>query len=141
MGNIHRSGRWAFGLTLMTTLALPLAAQEPPAAKPGDQVKAPAEKRANDPSRRVPPYFGQIGLTADQKEEVYKVRGKHQPRIDALQKQIAQVQAEMLTECEALLTDAQKQALTARREAGAYLRKNQTKAASTPPKEAATPPG
>ena len=57
---------------VMTVLGvLPLVAQE---KKPDS---TPAEtKRTNDPSRRVPVYFGQIGLTPEQRESIYKVRAK-----------------------------------------------------------------
>jgi hypothetical protein len=45
----------------LTLAAVPLLAQEPDAARP---APAPAVnvKRPFDPSRRVPDYFGQIGL-------------------------------------------------------------------------------
>ncbi len=93
--------------------AFRLAAQEP--AKADDAAKPAAAKKAVDPSRRVPPFFGQIGLSPEQKEEIYKVRGKHQEKIDALEKQIATIRGEMMAECESKLTDTQKQALESRR--------------------------
>ena len=33
-------------------------------------------------------YFGQLGLSDDQKESIYQIRAKHQPRIDELEKQL-----------------------------------------------------
>ena len=47
--------------------------------------------------RRVPPYFGQIGLTPEQREAIYKVRKTHQDKIDVLKKQIADAEARSLT--------------------------------------------
>ena len=73
--------------------------------------------------RRVPRYFGQIGLTPGQRESIYKIRAKHQQQIDALEKQIAEIQAQMLSECEALLADTQKQFLEQRRHAAVRTRR------------------
>ena len=95
--------------------AFRLAAQGPSKAKADDTSKSTAAKKAVDPSRRVPPFFGQIGLSPEQKEEIYKVRGKHQEKIEALEKQIATIRGEMMAECESKLTDTQKQALESRR--------------------------
>ncbi len=83
------------------------AAPKPPAsaAKPGEL------KRKYDPARRVPPYFGQIGLNINQRESIYKIRSKHQAKIDELEKQIATAQAGMLSECEGVLTETQKKLL------------------------------
>ena len=109
--------------TILTLGSLATSAQEPPATKPAN---ASAEKKAYDPSRRVPPFFGQVGLTPDQKEEVYKVRAKYQKKVEDLQKQLAQVQAEMLAECESVLNDTQKKLLIQRREASAKSKKEKT---------------
>src|SRR3954467_14060449 len=87
--------------------AASLHAQEPKAKS------KPAAK--GDPSRRVPDYFGQIGLTEEQRESIYKIQGKHQARIDELEKEIDDLRAKSLGECEAVLTDMQKQMLEQRR--------------------------
>ena len=95
----------------MTVLGvLPLVAQE-------KKADSPETKRTYDPTRRVPDYFGQIGLTPEQRETIYKVRAKHQSQIDALEKQITELQTQMLAECEGVLTDTQKQLLDQRRRA------------------------
>jgi hypothetical protein len=114
-----------------TVVALPLAAQEPSPGKPTDALNAPAKTQTYDPSRRVPPFFGQVGLTPEQKEAIYKIRGKYQVRIDALSKQIAETQSQMLAECEAQLNETQKQLLTFRRDAAARAKKE--RAAATKP--------
>ena len=66
---------------------LPLIAQESGKAQVETKAKK-AVKRAFDPTRRVPDYFGQLGLSDDQKESIYQIRAKHQPRIDELEKQL-----------------------------------------------------
>ena len=96
------------GAVALTALAvammggLPLAAQEP-APKTATPAKA-----KQDPSHRVPPYFGQVGLTAEQRTSIYAIQAKHTSKIEALEKQIADEKARMLSECEAVLTDVQK---------------------------------
>ena len=104
------------GASLATALLLAagtLVAQESTAPR----SDAPAAKRSFDPSRRVPDYFGQIGLTPEQREAIYKVRARHQAKVDELEKQIDEIQAQMLHECEGVLTESQKQMLIQRRKA------------------------
>jgi hypothetical protein len=94
--------------------SLPAIAQEATNARA--QTKATkAARRPYDPTRRVPPYFGQLGLTDAQKESIYGVRAKHQPKIDALEKQLDDLREQMLKDCETVLTDAQKKLLEERR--------------------------
>jgi len=64
---------------------LPLIAQEPSASKTESKTKT--IKRSSDPARRVPRYFGQLGLTAEQRESIYRIQGKQMPKIEALEKQ------------------------------------------------------
>jgi hypothetical protein len=107
---------------------LPLVAQE--SGKARVETKAKAGKRAVDPTRRVPYYFGQLGLTEAQKESIYKIQAKHQPRIDALEKQLEEVRAQSLEECESVLSDAQKKMLAERRANAAESRAKRSGAAS-----------
>jgi hypothetical protein len=120
--------RWRVALLgsvgILSLGALPLLAQEPRADKPAAAPEA-AAKRAPDPARRVPSFFGQIGLSPEQREAIYKVRAKHLPKIGELEKQVAQIRLEMMTECEAVLTDTQKQLLEQRRRATSERRKAQ----------------
>ncbi|MDR3638120.1 MAG: hypothetical protein P4L84_30220 [Isosphaeraceae bacterium] len=97
--------------------ALSLVAQEAAAPKPAEN--APKAKRSGDASRRVPDYFGDIGLSAEQKESIYKIREKHQSKIADLLKQVAAARKDELAECETVLSDTQKQFLEQRRRAAA----------------------
>ena len=120
-----RKAGWVLGGAMMVALvAWPLGAQEPKKtdAKPADQA-APTARKASDPAQRAPRFFGQIGLSADQREEIHKIQSKHLQRIGDLQKQIAQIRAEMLAECEKVLNDTQKQLLESRRQAAAEKKK------------------
>ncbi len=83
----------------------PLVAQEP-ASAPKPAATAPRKKA--DPAHRVPDYFGQIGLTTEQRASIYNLQGKRIEKIDALKKQIAAERAEMLAECEGVLTETQR---------------------------------
>jgi hypothetical protein len=122
----------ATALTMLSS-SLPLVAQEPGAVKAETKTKSRTGKRTIDPARRVPMYFGQLGLSDDQRESIYKVQGKHLPRIEALEKQIEQIRDEMLRECEGVLTPAQKQLLEQRRASGAEPRTKRGAAAKSQP--------
>jgi hypothetical protein len=118
--------RWALLVaTMVALIAIPLLAQEPKAAK--DDSK-PAEKSATsakndakpaektyDPAKRVPPHFAQVGLTSEQRDKIYSIRAKRLEKINSLKKQLEGLQSEMMTECESVLTDAQRKLLDQRR--------------------------
>jgi hypothetical protein len=124
MAIIPRIGAAGLGVALVLTLgSWSLTAQEPGAGKPAEKSDAPTIKRTYDPARRVPDYFGQIGLTNEQREAIYKIRARHQQKLDELEKQVAAIHAQLLTECEAVLTDAQRQLLEHRRRAAAEGKK------------------
>ena len=135
MVNQRRTGPWAFGLALASAVVLGaplLAAEEPAGGKPADSAPLPALKKTVDPSRRVPAFFGQVGLTAEQKEEIYKIRARRQAQIEALHKQLSQVNAEVLTECETVLNHSQKQLLALRRDAAAQAKAAKAASVVTP---------
>lgn len=98
---------------------LPLGAQEPKVPPTETKTKAVPAKRTFDPARRVPTYFAQLGLTDEQRASIYKIQGLHMPKIEALEKQIAEIRAQNLKECEGILTASQKQLLEQKRESGA----------------------
>ena len=104
-----------------------LAIAQEPSAKKSTEKAAPAPptvaKKKADPSRRVPDYFGQVGLNPEQRESIYKIRKVHQDKIDALKKQIAEADALSLTECEAVLTDTQKKLVANLRAGGSRTTK------------------
>lgn len=106
------------GLSLVgLMMAAPLVGQEAGTApKPAADASTKPVRAGYDPARRVPPYFGQIGLTPEQREKVYAIKGKHLEKIDALKVQIEQLEKAMLTECEEVLTDVQKGLLRQRRD-------------------------
>jgi hypothetical protein len=102
-------------LTLWS-VGLPLGAQEPGASASQSQAKTSPAAKAFNPAHRVPMYFGQLNLTAVQRESIYKIQEKHMPKIQDLEKQVEDLRAQMLKECERVLTADQRQALAKRRE-------------------------
>jgi hypothetical protein len=120
-----RSGAVALGLAVVVLMGqFPLIAQEPGEPKPA----APAARKKQDRSHRVPDYFGQIGLTAEQKANIYGLQGKRYEKIEALEKQILAERAGMMADCEGVLTETQKKLLDNLRRAAA----EPAKAASKP---------
>jgi hypothetical protein len=100
---------------VVSLATIPLAAQQEPSGK----AAPPAARKPVDPARRVPNFFDDVGLTGEQRETIYKIRAKHQARLDELKKQIAETNAQILEECEGVLTAPQKEVLAARRRAAA----------------------
>ncbi len=119
-------GLLALGVAAVLSMGqLPLVAQEPAPAKPA----VPAPKKKADPAHRVPAYFGQIGLTTEQRASIYNLRAKRQEKIQALEKQIATEKAEMMAEAEAVLTETQRNLLVNLRRAAAEANTRPTKPA------------
>lgn len=76
-----------------------------------------AAKKKYDPSHRLYPHFGQLGLTDAQKESIYEIRAKHATRISALEKQLEETRSQAMAEAERVLTPAQRKLLEDRRKA------------------------
>ena len=93
------------------------AVKKAAAAVEEDEAPAPktSAKKKSDPARRVYPYFAQLGLTEEQRESIYKIRAKHAPKVDALEKQLEEVRAQALAEAEKVLTPQQRKMLEERR--------------------------
>jgi len=59
----------------------------------------------------LPPNWGKLGLSDDQKQQVYKLQKEHKDKIEVLEKQIKMLKEEDRMKREAVLTDEQKQKL------------------------------
>lgn len=92
-----------------------------PKAKSGRQAPPNAE-------HRVPPYFGALNLTEEQKESIYKIQGEYLPQIQELEKKAEALREKRMAEIEGVLTAPQKKALTEARKAAADRRKAASKA-------------
>ena len=128
---LKRSSLMALGLSaLIGAGGLPLVAQEP-----APKAATPPAKKKQEPSRRVPAYFGQIGLTTEQRASIYGIQGKRIDKIESLEKQIAAEKSEMISECEAVLNETQKKLLDNLRKAASEPTPKAINAASTRPVE------
>ncbi|WP_406699687.1 hypothetical protein V5E97_12590 [Singulisphaera sp. Ch08] len=130
------------GMSVVSILCLgmiPVTAQEAPPSTStttsSTKTEAPTAKPTSTSLRRVPTYFGQIGLTREQKDSIYQVVAKHQSRIEELKKELAEANAKMVQECETLLDDAQKKSLESRRRSAADAAKAKASAKASQPKE------
>jgi cell division protein ZapA (FtsZ GTPase activity inhibitor) len=96
---------------------------------------APTDKSAEKEVKgRLPRYFGQIGLSKKQEEEMRKVAQPFDERISQLRKQINEFEKQIddhesakIAACEKLLTEAQKAALKERRDPAELERANRKK--------------
>ncbi|HEY2157368.1 MAG TPA: hypothetical protein VGH33_17200, partial [Isosphaeraceae bacterium] len=78
---------------------------------PAAEKPAAASAKKSDPSRRVPNHFGQVGLTPEQRESIYKIRKAHYEKLEALRAEMAEIEAKSMSECEAVLTETQRKLL------------------------------
>src|SRR5450755_1937071 len=97
-----RNAMTSIGLALVIAAAsVSTFAQDPAAKKTADKPEiTTVAKKKYDPSRRVPDYFGQIGLTIEQRESIYKIRKVHHEKLDVLKKQIVEEDADAMKKCE-----------------------------------------
>ncbi len=75
----------------------------------------PKSARKDEPSGRVkgqlPPQWGKLGLTDDQKQKVYKIQAKYRDEISKLEEQIKELRGKMAKEQYEVLTPDQKKRL------------------------------
>jgi|GEM_PF-6795680 len=74
-----------------------------------------AAAKAEPGVRRLPPGYGQLELTDEQREKVYGVQEKYATDLAKLNQQIAELRAKISSESEAVLTPAQRTQLNRNR--------------------------
>jgi hypothetical protein len=72
----------------------------------GDDTKK--EQPARGARASLPANWAKLGLTDDQKQKILATRTEYRTKIDALQREIKDLQKKELDECVKVLTDAQK---------------------------------
>src|SRR5690606_38258606 len=100
--------------------AEPLDRTNPPAEETSTSSppsEEPAEPKTYPPFRRVPNYFAKVGLSEQQRSDIYIIRGRYQAKIAELKLQIEQMAQEEMSECESLLTESQRKLLVQLRDA------------------------
>lgn len=113
--------RWlrrVLGLGLLAYLAAGLwSALADDSAPPVTENAVDASPRAlANQYRRVPNYFGQLGLSAEQRERIYDLRHPYYTKILELKDEIRKLQASEMADCEAVLAEDQRNTLTRLRE-------------------------
>src|SRR5262245_3057106 len=72
------------------------------------------DKKDKSPGKitgQLPPGWKDLGLTAAQREEVYKINAEYKSKVDALEEEIKKVKAEQVKKRLAVLTDEQRKKL------------------------------
>ena len=102
-----------FALAFLVTAGL--SGQDPKGDPKGKDAKTdpkvePKGKEAKGKGQ-LPQNWSQLGLTADQKDKVYKLQGKYNADIDKLDAEIKEMKAKLTKERFEILTAEQKKAL------------------------------
>jgi hypothetical protein len=71
----------------------------------GDDAKKDPPQKAKG---TLPTNWSKLGLTDEQKQKVYSVRAEYRTKIEALQREIKDLQKKEMDECAKVLTEAQK---------------------------------
>jgi hypothetical protein len=101
------------------------AAAPPESAK---QTTSTGKVAPPDPTHRVPPGYSKLGLTDQQKEDIYAIQGKYYPQIQRLEKQLDDLRERREADIEKVLTSKQRQLLDQQKKAAADARKAARKA-------------
>lgn len=83
--------------------------QEPTPATDAQSKTTPAGAATTKaPARRLPTYYGQVGLQASQRESIYALQDKYGTQIDALIRQVETLRQQRDKEIEAVLNAEQR---------------------------------
>ena len=72
------------------------------------ELAAPSRKK---PRGRLPNYFGKIGISAQQREQIYDIQQQYLVKLEALEKQLQSLREMQDRDIQAVLTDNQKSLL------------------------------
>jgi len=147
------SATWLAGLLAAPALAeQPAAAPKPPAAQPAvapaPAAAAPADsaapaaqtqpKKRAEPRGRLPAYFGKV-VNKAQREQIYGIQKEYDPKIDALEAELAKLRQERDAKIDALLTPEQKAQIEQLKSEAAAKRKKPAVSTAAPSSAAPSP--
>ncbi|WP_152053689.1 hypothetical protein [Tautonia marina] len=89
----------------------PATPAAPAAADAGDDQPTAEAPKTYPPYRRVPSNFGKVGLSNQQREDIYIIRGRYQSEIAELKARIEMLSQKEMDECVSVLTEAQRKLL------------------------------
>ncbi len=96
------------------------------AQKKSEKSASPSKKKKTF-RRRVPNYYGQIGLAKKQREKIYEIQEGYFNEISVFEEKIEELKLKRSTEVYGVLTDQQKKRLNQLLEAAAKKRKSRSK--------------
>ena len=96
---------------ILTQLPVETTVGQEKAATTAPKDKAATAKVAKKPSGRLPAYYGKVGLSDEQRTDIYEIQSGYRPQIADLQKQIDSLKAKQAAEVAAVLTAEQKKKL------------------------------
>jgi hypothetical protein len=93
---------------------------EKPSAKAAKEStgKSRTKTASKEGRKRLPRYYGKLGLSDGQREKIYSIQAKHESEIDKLEKQLADAKAKQDSECRKVLNADQKKQLSEAVKAG-----------------------
>ena len=95
-------------LIICTPCALTAQKKESKTAKTSATAKKSVTKKSKG---RVPPHYGKLNLSNDQRNKIYEIKAGYKTQLDSLKKQLAELTQKQKTECEGVLTASQKSTL------------------------------
>lgn len=100
-------GGLALLMVCMWTVRSAPAQESKAAATARSSSKDDTKKEVAKPSGRLPKNWGKLGLTAEQKQRIYEIQGKHHEQISALEGEIAKRRRDLDEEMRSVLTPDQ----------------------------------
>lgn len=95
-------------LFICTSSTLTAQKKDSKTAKTNAQTTKSTAKKSKG---RVPPHYGKLNLTKEQKDKIYQIQGNYKSQIDSLKKQLAELNSKRKAECKTVLTPEQKSKL------------------------------
>lgn len=141
--DVNRKVWWGLALAVAWSLSgtLVACAQEPEAGEPAAQT-AKQETRTPEPKPirgRLPDHYGKLGISQEQRTQIYEIQADYRAKMTALQEQIAKLEMQEVQDVEEVLTDEQLEELREhQREAAARRAARRRPAPSDPPENAAS---
>jgi len=111
-------------LLMLLTFSDSRANRAPGADKPaaGKSAGKKATKKRRKARGRVPSYYGQVGLSPEQKKKIYAIQKKYRSQMQDLIKQLLALRAKQQSEIDTVLTPEQAAKVKALRDAAARKR-------------------
>lgn len=108
---MRRMHRWVLGLALMGVVALLVVGTTPERNQAQEPVKGDQKALEAKLRGQLPPYWGKIGLSEEQKQKIYQIQSKYNSEIARLEAQVKELRSKRDQEMRAVLSEEQKKRL------------------------------